>query len=426
MRKQSLLILAGLAVVLVLLGSWSVRQQQPADTLAEVRKPLLPDLQETLGDVVGVTIRAAGDTVILEARQQDGGWVAANKGGYPLKTARLRELLEALAEAEFQEAKTSNPQQYHHLGLQDIKEEDSKALHITIERKGQPALDVLIGNKAAGWNTSYARLLSDPQSWVLDREITVDRETVDWIEQDVIDIDLDRVQSVEHTAPDGETLRISKEHPDQPVFDVDAIPEGKVLTYEAVPEVIADVIDNLRLEDVAPADGFPWPQDSTYLGTFRTFDGLVITSRAQKRDDEHFVALDVAYDPAGRWQAPGTGDDGAAAGEAGEAASAGTADTEGAAGAAQGEDAAVAESGDGPEVEEMEADAATRVMLGEEEAEAEAAALQKKLAGWVFRIPEYRYKGFIKRIGEIVKNEETGSGDEGDTAGTGAEAPSPG
>ncbi len=427
MKKQPLLILAALAIVLVLLGMFSAQKQQPTGTLADVRQPVFPDLKQTLADVQGVTIREAGNKVLLEARQQDGGWVAANKGGYPVQTTKLRELLEALAEAEFQEAKTSNSEQYHHLGLRDTGDAGSEALRITVERAERDALDILIGKQAAGWNTSYARLLSDPRSWVLDREIRVEKKAVDWIEPEVIDIDLERVQRVEHVAPDGERLLISKESPDQPLFDVAELPEGHVLTYEAVPEVIADVIDNLRLEDVVPADGFQWDDANTYRGTFRTFDGLVISSRALKRDEEHFVSLDVTYDAASRWRDPAK----ATAPEAADSAASESAD-EG------------AETSDEPEeqvAEESEADAvnvdaeavgdeddgasaASSVLPSEETVQAEAAALQRKLRGWVFRIPEYRYKGFIKRIGEIVKPEETAS--EGDPAGGEAPAQSPG
>ena len=425
MKQKPLLILAGLAVVLVLLGMFTVRQQQPTDTLAEVRQPVFPDLKQTLADVQGVTIRAGGDTVILEAKQQDGDWVAANKGGFVLQTAKLRELLEALAEAQFQEAKTSNPQQYHHLGLRDTQDADSEALRVTVERANLPALDILIGKKASGWNTSYARLLSDPQSWVLDREISIDREPVDWIERQVIDVDLERVQSVTHTAPDGEKLLISKASPDQPLFDVADIPAGHVLTYEAVPEVIADVIDNLRLEDVRPATGLDWDEENTYHAVFQTFDGMEVRSRALQHDDEHYVAFTVAYDPALRWQPPAPASDEAAASDQATATdeAAATDQSDAPAGESSSDDTA-AVSG---EVADEAVDPALATGLRDaEEVQAEVAALQKKLSGWAFRIPEYRYKGFTKRIGEIVQSETEAEEAEGDTAGNEAAAASPG
>ncbi len=411
MKRNSLIALAVIAAVLVLLGTFTAREQQATDTLSEIRQPVFPDLQSTLGDVQRVTLRAAKDEIILDAKRSGDQWVAENKGGYPVRTAKLRDLLAALAEASFQEAKTSNPEQYHHLGLRGLEHAESAAVLVSIERADKPTLTILLGKEAAAWKSTYARLTDAPQSWALDREIAVAKKTVDWLQLDVLDIDLPRVRSVSHRAPDGEQLWVEKQSPEQSLFDLANIPEGHTLTYEAVPEVVADVIDNLRLEDVVPAKDFTWDAKKTYEAEFRTFDGLIISSRAMERDAEQFVALSVRFDPAARW-APVVADTDESAGEGGEPSSA-AADAEEVADASAteagdvaAEDAADTDASaeaDEPLTSEVEEQEGEHGLRPEADVRAEAEALQARLAPWVFRIPEYRFKGFIKRTNELVK-----------------------
>lgn len=414
MTRKSLVILGVVAAALVLVGFIVSRQQAPSDQLSAELEAMFPGFDEQLPQVRRLTVTGGGNEVLVDVENRDGAWLALHRGGYPVEFSRVRESLASLAAAHLREAKTSNPEYYGRLGVDGVDQAETEARLVTVTLDSGDQRKVIIGKKAEGWKAHYARLADQAQSWVLDREIDLESDPVRWLDVDVMDVDLDRVRSVLHVAPDGETLRTWKDTPGDENYHVEGIPEGHELTYPAVPEVVADVIDGLRMEDVLPRKDFSFPEDATYTSRFETFDGLVVDSRIAEKDGQYYVALDVSFDPELRVEppVPPTGDGTDGPGDA-ESASGSEAEEETATGEGAGEQASEAPNDDGG-------------LASEDAVRAEAEQLREKLSGWVYSIAEYRYRGFTKRLAEIVREiepEEETAGESGaESAGAAAEA----
>src|SRR5690606_18915986 len=160
-----------------------------------------------------------------------------------------------------------------------------------------------------------------------------------------IDIRSARVQEVTIEHVDGETVRITKENPEQTNFDVEGIPEGRELLYAGVANVMGNSLRELQLEDVESASN-PATEEKPGQTTFRTFDGLVVTVSGIERDEAPWIELHAA-------------------------AAASTTDGENAPSDAPQDDADTSEDGS-----ESAADPA-----------AEAAAINARVEGWRYRIP---------------------------------------
>lgn len=403
MNRNNLIKLAIFCGVVVLLGVLISGREGDGDRIAEGLSPVFPELKPELESVQALTVRKQTGELLVSAERSGAGWRIANRDGYPADGKRVRDLLAGLAEAKLQEAKTANPEWYERLGVQDVptrfdgsaeepeekpdphdfaaKEKDGPRLvSVTLSDGSEKSL--IIGERAEGWKAHYARLPGDAQSWVLDREIAISMDTLAWMDAKVIDVDLDRVRAVTHRAPDGETLQISKQKPGQENFDVAGIPEGRELRYPAIPEVVADVIDNLRMEDVRLLDQFVFPAGSIYEAEFETFDGLRVHAKVAKVDEDHFVALTASFDAGIRYAE--------ADAEAGDSA----------------EQAAEASSDSEPAGEDVDnAEMPVSVVKPVADVKAEVAAMQEHLKSWVFQIAEYRYRGFTKRLDELLKEQ---------------------
>jgi hypothetical protein len=284
MNTRQIKILA-IALIILLLGFFATKlsnDQSGGGTL------LFPDLKGSINDVSELTVVKAGE--LIRITSESGQWTLPDRDNYPADTGKLRKLLLALADAKKIEEKTSKPELYGQLGVEDSSA-DSQGTEIRI---GGAELDlsVIIGNLAQR-KYRYARIPGEQRSWLIDQNPTIPADVSGWLMNEILDIDRDLVQSVTITHSDGETIRIEKDHRAATNFSVPDIPDGRELSYPSVVDGIAGVLAGLNLQDVARASEAA--DDETAVGTvYTTFDGLTITIDSVEVDDETWITVSAA------------------------------------------------------------------------------------------------------------------------------------
>ena len=118
MSNRTVFILLGVAAILVLLASLGNLQREPGNTQAG--RLFLPGLESMLSETNQVTIVKGGNEAVATLQRNADGWTVAERGGYPADFAKFRSSLLALAEARVLEVKTSDPEQYNRLGVEDV------------------------------------------------------------------------------------------------------------------------------------------------------------------------------------------------------------------------------------------------------------------------------------------------------------------
>ena len=246
---------------------------------------LLPDLKSQINDIVRVTVTKAEDTVTI--RNDSGTWVLAERQDYPVDTGTLRTLLLTLADARKLEQKTSNPEMYGRLGIEDTSA-DSQGTEIRIA--GSDSEQALILGNLAQRSYRYARIVGEDKSWLIDQNPTLPNSVSAWVLQDILDIDQSRIQSVMITHNDGDAIQIDKGNPADKDYKVANIPDGRELSYASIVDPIAGVLGGLSLQDVAK-DLEAEKNDSTVTTVFNTFDGLEITVDSFLREEDFWVVF---------------------------------------------------------------------------------------------------------------------------------------
>jgi hypothetical protein len=217
-------------------------------------------------------------------------WTIAERSGYTANIGALRDLLLAIADAKIIELKTSNPDKYHLIGVNDPSDAGSESVEVVITGDGFEHT-VLLGITAQSSNR-FARLSDQAQSVLIDQDPDIPDDAAGWLADELVDIGAERVQQVIISHADGEEVAIDKSSPDAPNFDLADIPDGRELSYPTIANGIGAALAGLTLDDVRSAPA----QESTPVTTttIRTFDGLQIDVTEYEDGDVSWLSFLVA------------------------------------------------------------------------------------------------------------------------------------
>ena len=373
MTSRKLSILAIVAVIAVVAGLWLAgRQTSPPSTASAA---LYPDLKSEVASITALRIVKPGGTPALEMKRGESGWTVAERHDYPADEAKLRKLIATLTEAKVLEEKTSNPESYAALGVEDVSDAAAGGVQIEFDGAKQP-IKLIVGKQAQGSQSQYVRRAGEPKSWLVNKSIDTSSSADQWLRKDIIDVSADRVQSAEVTIGKSKPYSAVKKTRADADFTVEGLPKGKELNSPSAADNFATALAGLTLSDVSAASEVTDPPSAR--ATIKTFDGLVTELTGWTKDDKHYVALKTSFDAAlaDKFKV-------ANAAEKTDTASAAPADSEGAPPADKPADAA--------------AQPATRD-VAEESTKANA-----QLNGWVYEIPAYKYEAIFKPLDELIK-----------------------
>ncbi len=113
-RFVQLLIAAVIAISVALL--LNARRNQTAETAG---LPVFPGLAGELNSVTAVSLQKGGATPSVTLHKSGDAWAVAERADYPADLAKLRKLLMSLGDAKIIEEKTSDPQRFAGIGVDE-------------------------------------------------------------------------------------------------------------------------------------------------------------------------------------------------------------------------------------------------------------------------------------------------------------------
>jgi len=340
----------GVLAVLALVGAgaaiWATRPtsgggtETPAEGAGLAGKPALPELAKRAGDVAQITVKRA--PMEFNIKKDGDVWHVVEKANYPAKDETVRQVVVGLSQLTLDEPKTSRPDQYTKLGVEDPvppppesadKAVPQSALVTLKDAAGQPITSVILGNPkygAAGVSGTstpqlYIRKAGDKQAWLVTGQVDVPREATGWLESKFADIKRERVKSVTVTQPDGSVVAAGRDNQSE-AFKVQNVPAGRELKDAGVGESIAGAMTGLTFQDVVPAGSIeataaPTPAPGAPAGVpppptpevkpgpkvqLRTFDGLVVDATSVTKEAKAWWTLKAGVDEALVSQLPPT------------------------------------------------------------------------------------------------------------------------
>jgi hypothetical protein len=358
MTSRRLLILSIAALVAIAAGVWLAGRQGSSGSTTGTAA-LYPELKAQLDSVSAVNIYKAGDARAVELQRQGQSWVVTGNSNYPADESKVRKLLIAIADAKVQEEKTSNPEAYATLGVEDTKGQGATSQRIELVGAAKP-VDLIVGKQGAGARSTYVRRAGEPQSWLIDTTLDTSSTPEAWLRKDIIDVSADRMQSATVETKGAKPYTAAKATRADANFAVSGLPKGKSLSAPTAANSVAMALSGLSLADVRAASEFQSTPPAA-RATFKTFDGLVVEVDGWEQDEKHYVALRPSFD------------------------------------AAQAERFKVATAPAEEEADEKKDAPATP----EKNVADDAAKAAAKVSGWVYEIPDYKYEGIFKPADQL-------------------------
>ena len=372
---RSILILA--AVTAIVVGA-VVSVDRESSTAARSGEIVFPGLLDQVNSVVRV--RVTGNEGKFTLTRDRDTWVVEEKERYAADPDRVHKLLLGAAGMKRVEPKTSNPELYPKLRLEDPSSKDAKSVRFVLENASDAELaNWVLGDRRpsksdASRTELYIRVADDPLAWLVEGSVPGGQKIIDWLDRPVARIDRERLRAVEVVHADGTVIAVNKSLPADADFALRDIPADREPDSQYRINDIGRFLEDLRFEDVAPSSSLDFAGSLDKQVQATTFDGLRVHLETVMRDGEAWVQLRAEFD-----------------------------------------EGLVEKSEDAAEASKDEAGAAPGNTPGSlrsaDEVRAEAERLNARWKGWAYELPSFKRDYIAKRIDELTRAiEETAEG----------------
>ena len=354
MTQRQTTILGFVTLIAVLAAIWLAFGQRGGPAVDEgVGQPLVAGLADRVNDVAHVHLAGPdGETMLTRV---NGDWQVAERDGYRADADKVREMLVALVRAERLEPKTANPDRFDRLGL-----DADQGVTVTLEAGGGERITtVRVGRRRfAGVNPrTFVLPDGEERTWLVSSLPSIGSGPVAWLDREVAEIARARLAGVTLTHPDGEVVRISRAGPADTNFTLEGLGEGEELTTPSAANTPATALLSVRADDVARLDAFEAPdagREAVADARYRTFDGLTVDVTLFTAGGETWAALTAAFDP----------------------------------------------------TTATEADAPAQMPDAPADGAQEAAELNRRWAGWAYKLPAFKADDMVRNRADLVAAEE--------------------
>ena len=295
----SLMAVAALSVVVAAVVSMT-GGAVPVDPLAG--KPVLARVAAKPEDVAKVIVKRSTGTATFV--RQGNAWSVAEKSGYPADAAKIRKMLLGLAEITYVEPKTAEPNLYKRLNVEDPSAQKSQSALVEVyDNQGGALGSVIAGRRridelGGGADGVYLRLPNDARSWLARGTLDLDSDIVQWLDRRIVDVGEKRTKQAVLQQPDGTTLTIDRDKPEDK-FAAKDLPAKRKLKSDTGMVEPATALQAFDLTDVKAASEAAFPKDGISTATYTTFDGLAVKVELAKLGESDWIRL----------SATGSGDD---------------------------------------------------------------------------------------------------------------------
>jgi len=350
-----------LGIVAVLMVIWAVVQSRISSRpRAQLDAPgyLIQGLDPA--HISSIVLGAGENAVTLKRQRQGGRFVVLNKDNYPAEAGEINNLLASCLDIRIGELYTDDAANHKDLGVAEenagtvVKffRPDSLLLAGVVVGKAKEQASVSSVEPGQG---TYVRLLPGDKVYLAPKAPSIKSRAIDYIQQQLISVKREGIESVTVASPDGEYTLKAKQ--DDKGIVLENMPAGKKLKSNEADGVFAS-LTNLRFDDVKKKSG-----ELTFDSQFvcRLKDSTIYTVKIAKKDDKTYVTC-------------------------------------------------TAESTDSVLVTDREIWDANEAELKQKEAKLLARdrtkAFSAKHQGWIYQIADWNAKNLTKKLSDLIEDEE--------------------
>lgn len=282
MSNKKLMVL-GIVAALMLL--WAVIQSRIANrprAASAGQSYLLQGLDPA--DIYTIVIGKDEDAVTLQ--RLNNVFVVANKDNYPVKASEINNLITDCLEIKTSEFITDNPVNHDSL---EVTEEKASTVVKFLREDSSVITGIIAGKQRELGEGTYVRLATEDNVYLADSIPWISTSAISYVEQQLISVQRDNIDSVTVVSADGEfTLRMSEDGAD---CVLENIPVGKQAD-SSVCNTVFTALTSLRFDDVARDFG-----DLTFKRQYicRLKDSTIYTLNIATDADDTYVTCTAVF-----------------------------------------------------------------------------------------------------------------------------------
>lgn len=283
-----------IAALVVLAAALYLGSRRNAGEPSVEGKPFLPQVATALGGVTQIDLQKGAATPAVTLHRVGEQWSVAQRGDYPADASKIHKLLLSLADAKIVEEKTSNPENFAAIGVDDPASPTAAGTQITLLTKDGKHT-VIVGKPIGEGN--FARRGGENRTFTIQPGITADVEPKAWIDSRLLDVPVAQIQSVEEKLSPGPGYSVHRLKAGEDGFSLDgAPPAGRKLQDAKALAPSGSALNSLTADDVAAAGSIDFSKSSQAI--FTLADGNVITITGATADDKHWIEVQSTKDTA--------------------------------------------------------------------------------------------------------------------------------
>jgi len=277
-RSLTLFLIAG---ALVAVAAITVAIEARSSSSNASAGPVLPGIEETIGDAQRITITSADATYTIARTPQ--GWAMRDRDDYPVLSSRLAQLTEGLEGLRYVRRMTSDESKHERLGVTDPRA-DGRGILLQIEgARGALLVNLILGVEPGG---TYVRRPDEAQTWSVEGDLPPLRDVASWLDLRPMSLTPDRLARVEISPPEGRPYILARDSADQP-WRI-ASPALAAIAESSV-TATAERMTQLQPIDVSTAPAIQGTPIARVRAT--TFDGIVIDAELIRSNERVWVKL---------------------------------------------------------------------------------------------------------------------------------------
>ena len=274
-RRVGILLVS--SIVIVVLAAW-LSSNRPAARATLAGQPVMPGFDKSTVNSVTEIRLSKGDGTKATLKKGSTDWTVGERD-YPADSGKVRKLLLDLAALQVVEEKTSLPENYPALGVED------SSTRVDTVTAGK-TFSLIVG-KSAGAKSGYVRVVSTAPSLLANPLITVDADPRRWLDHTLFDITQDRIKEFAVKPAEGAGYSASRPNKETSDFAVSDIPKGRKLSSPAAADPIAGSLSSVSIDDAQKATATTGVAHTV----FKTFDGLTVDVAGHKEGTRTLVTF---------------------------------------------------------------------------------------------------------------------------------------
>lgn len=303
-RRRNLAILAGIALVMVLLAVVALVRQADEVAPRDVALPMFPNLahEAAQGEVAQIRIQSRKGILDVVFRPEK-GWVVASHDDYPASFEQARETVIGMAALVAIEPKTARADWLHYLDLVSPLQGGNGTLITLMDDKGAVLASLITGKTTdigdpSGAIGLFVRRPDDPQSWLARSVFEPKNDPADWLDKHVMSVDRARIAETDVDPLTGPSYVVRRDKPSDADFKLAELPKGRELAYDGAPDGVAAAIVDFTFDDVKPAKNFDFSDPAhTARVVAKTFDGLTVTVSVIQQGADYWATVSAEGAP---------------------------------------------------------------------------------------------------------------------------------